>query len=296
MLDEKVFFSQVIQGHLTAALAEEKAVRRLKGVKGDIEPLHRMRVALRRLKSVLSDLKDVMSRRQLQIPVEGVKSLLGILGHARDMDTKIEFLEVLAAAPHAKAYAAGIREIIDELTEDRAEVQPKILKAFDRARREQAFRLIERLHPDLEAADITLDEWVKNRITVRLEKMLRWEPYVKKPRREKELHEMRIAAKNLRYCLENLEPLYGKQLLAYVKASMDVQASLGEVHNYDVWLGLLGILRASAGRSNRFSEALRFLRRECETSRAKAYADFLELWQAQKRARIWVKLDRFADA
>ena len=77
---------------------------------------------------------------------------------------------------------------------------------------------------------------------------------------------------------------------------MDVQASLGEVHNYDVWLGLLGILRASAGRSNRFSEALRFLRRECESSRAKAYADFLELWQAQKRARTWVKLDRFADA
>jgi CHAD domain-containing protein len=185
---------------------------------------------------------------------------------------------------------------MDELAEDRAEVQPKILKAFDRVRREQAFRLTERLHPDLEAADITLDEWAKNRITVRVEKMLRWEPYVKKSRREKELHQMRIAAKNLRYCLENLEPLYGKQLLSYAKAAMDVQAALGNVHNYDVWLGLLGILRASAGRSNRFSEALRFLRRECETSRAQAYADFLELWQAQKRARIWVKLDRFADS
>ena len=296
MLDEKIFFSQVIQGHLTAALAEEKEVRRLKGVKGDIEPLHRMRVALRRLKTVLSDLKDVMSRRQLQVPLEGVRSLLGILGHARDIDTKIGFLEVLAASPRAKAYAAGIRDIIDELTEDRAEVQPKILKAFDRARREQAFRLLERLHPDLEAADITLDEWAKNRITVRLEKMLRWEPYVKRSRREKELHLMRIAAKNLRYCLENLEPLYGKQLLPYVKAAMEVQASLGEVHNYDVWLGLLGILRASAARSNRFSEALRFLRRECETSRAQAYANFLELWQTQKRARVWVKLDRFADA
>jgi CHAD domain-containing protein len=255
-----------------------------------------MRVALRRLKSVLSDLKDVMSRRRLQVPIEGVKALLGILGHARDMDTKIEFLEALAVSPRAKAYAAGIREIMDELAEDRAEVQPKILKAFDRVRREQAFRLMERLHPDLEAADITLDEWAKNRITVRVEKMLRWEPYVKKSRREKELHQMRIAAKNLRYCLENLEPLYGKQLLSYAKAAMDVQAALGNVHNYDVWLGLLGILRASAGRSNRFSEALRFLRRECETSRAQAYADFLELWQAQKRARIWVKLDRFADS
>ena len=296
MLDEKVFFSQVIQGHLTAALAEEKAVRRLKGVKGDIEPLHRMRVALRRLKTVLSDLKDVMSRRQLEGPLEGVKLLLGILGHARDMDTKIEFLEVMAVSPRAKAYAAGIREIMEELAEDRAEVQPKILKAFDRARREQAFRMLERLHPDLEAADITLDEWAKNRVTVRLEKMLRWEPYVKKSRREKELHQMRIAAKNLRYCLENMEPLYGKQVLAYVKAAMEVQASLGEVHNYDVWLGLLGILRASAARSNRFSEALRFLRRECETSRAQAYVHFLELWQTQKRARVWVKLDRFADA
>jgi CHAD domain-containing protein len=293
MLDEKIFFSQVIQGHLTAALVEEKAVRL---AKDDIEPLHRMRVALRRLKSVLSDLQDVMLRRELELSRTGVKALLGILGHARDMDTKIEFLKMLAAAPEAKPYASGIREIIDELSEDRAEVQPKIVKAFDRARREKVFRAIEKLHPDLEAADITLDEWAKNRIAVRLEKMLRWEPYVKKPRRDKELHQMRIAAKNLRYCLENFEALYGKTLTGYAKAAMQVQSSLGEVHNYDVWLGLLEILRASSARSNRFSEALRFLRRECEGRRAKAYTDFVELWQAQKKLKLWVKLDRFADA
>ncbi len=293
MLDEKIFFSQVIQGHLTAALAEEKSVRR---PGADIEGLHRMRVALRRLRSALSDLKDVMPYRQLERPLEGVKSLLGILGHARDMDTKIAFLISLVATPGAKPYAAGIREIIDELTEDRAEVQPKIQKTVDRVRREKVFRLIEKIHPDLEAADITLDEWAKNRITVRLEKMLRWEPYVKKPRREKELHQMRIAAKNLRYALENFTPLYGSTLHPYAKAATDLQAALGQVHSYDVWLGLLGILRASAGRSNRFSEALRFLRRECEAARAKAYTDFVELWQAQKRARLWAELDRFADA
>ena len=296
MLDEKIFFSQVIQGHLTAVLDEEKAVCQLGGVKGNVEALHRMRVALRRLKSVLSDLRDVMPRRQLEIPIEGVKALLGILGHARDMDTKIEFLGALATNPRAKAYAAGIRDIIDELSEDRAEVQPKIHKAFVRARREKVFRAIERLHPDLETAEITLDEWAKNRVTVRLEKMMRWEPYVKKPRRERELHQMRIAAKNLRYCLENIEPLYGRSLAPYVKAAADVQAALGLVHSYDVWLGLLGILRASAGRSNRFSEALRFLRRECETARAQAHVDFVELWQAQKRARFWAKLDRFAES
>ncbi len=293
MLDEKIFFSQIIQGHLTMALDEEKAVRR---AKGDIEALHRMRVALRRLKSILSDIKDVMTRRQLQLPIEGVKALLGILGHARDMDTKIAFLRGMAAAPHAKAYAAGIREIIDEIAEDRAEVQPKIAKAFDRARREKVFRAIEKLSPDLAFAEITLDEWGKNRITVRLEKMLRWEPYVKKARRETELHQMRIAAKNLRYCLENLELLYGKKLAVHIKAAADVQAALGAVHSYDVWLGLLGILRASSGRSNRFSEALRFLRRECETARAAACADFVQLWQSQKRAKIWAKLDRFADS
>ena len=293
MLDEKIFFSQVIQGHLTAALAEEKYVRRLSD---DIEPLHRMRVALRRLKSVLSDLQDVMIRRDLELPRAGVKALLGILGHAREMDTKIAFLKILAAMPEAKAFTLGIHEIIDELSEDRAEVQPKIVKAFERVRREKALRAVERLHPDLEAADVTLDEWAKNRITVRLEKMLRWEPYLKKPRRDKELHQMRIAAKNLRYCLENFEPLYGKTLGVYVKAATQVQASLGEVHNFDVWLGLLEILRASATRSNRFSEALRYLRRECEARRVKAHADFIEVWKAQKAAKLWVKLDRFADA
>ncbi len=292
MLDEKIFFSQVIQGHLTTALAEEKALRR---PGADSEALHRARVALRRLKSVLADLKDVVPCRQLDRPLLAVKSLLGIMGHARDMDTKVAFLETLVVAPHAKPYAAGIQEIMDELTEDRAEIQPKILKAFDRVRRENGFRLVEKLHPDLESADITLDEWAKNRMTVRLEKMLRWEPYVKKPRREKELHQMRIAARNLRYTLENFDPLY-PVLQPYIKAATVLQASLGQVHNYDVWLGLLGILRASAGRSNRFSEALRFLRRECEASRATAYAAFVKLWQGQKSSRLWIKLDRFADA
>jgi CHAD domain-containing protein len=293
MLDERIFFAQVIQGHLTSAMAEEKEVRR--GFKSGPEPLHRMRVALRRLKSALSDLKDIVPRSSLDVPLDGVRLLLGILGHARDMDTKIDFLRALADQPRAAAYAAGIREIIDEMQEDRAEVQPKIIKALDRVRRDKSLRRIETLRPDLESADVTLDEWARNRIAVRLEKMLRWEPYVRKPRRVKELHEMRIAAKNLRYCLENLDSLYGGRLGPYVKAAMDVQAALGEVHNHDVWLGLLAILRASAGRSNRFSEALRFLRRECEAARARGYADFLALWQTQKRARVWARLDRFSD-
>ncbi|MBF0619181.1 MAG: CHAD domain-containing protein [Candidatus Omnitrophica bacterium] len=289
-MDDQEFFKTIISGHVKAVEKEWAAVR--KGT--DMEALHRMRVALRRLKSALADLRDVLSRRELDPALNGIKALLSLLGYARDIDTKAGFLDAVASFDRSKPYAKGIGEIAEELHEDRAEVQPKIMKALDRAKREQLFRRISKLKPLLAEGDITLDEWARNRITVRLEKMLRWEPYVKKPRRERELHEMRIAAKNLRYTIENLSGLYGKKLTRYAEEAMKVQRSLGEVHNYDVWLKLLDVLRESAGRGNRFCEALRFLRKECEQARTAAFGEFVALWAELKARKLWLKLDQFS--
>jgi CHAD domain-containing protein len=289
-MDEKTLFDKIVRRQVDAIAVEIQGVRK----QSDIEQLHRMRVALRRLKSALSDFKEVIPEKEYAPISVGMKKFLRALGQARDMDTKIAFLKKLATEQRAAPYRAGILEIIDELSEDRNEVQPKILKYLSRAQQRKILRPTLRLKPSLDYTDITLDEWAKDRILARLEKLFSLESYVRKPACVKELHEMRIAAKNLRYTLENLQALYGRRVFPFVLSAAKVQRALGELHNFDVWIGLMKILSDSSGREPSFRRAIPFLRKECERRRQEAYSDFVKLWAGLKKKKTWARLGFFA--
>lgn len=289
-MDEKTLFIRLVEKHIAAVEIEVKGVRSGK----DIEHLHRMRVNLRRLKSTLADHKESLPSREYQTAVANVKRLLRSLGQARDIDTKISFLLELAASPAGLKYREGLFEIIDELREDRQEIQPRINKDISRLHQHQVFKSIRRLKPSLEETGVTIDEWAKNNILERLEKMFSLEPYVRKAACVKELHEMRIAAKNLRYTLENFECLYGTKVKPFVFAAMKVQRALGDVHNFDVWLGLIRIFKDSSGRDASFRRAVNFLDDECTRRRADAYHDFVLLWSKLKKQKTWARLSFFS--
>ncbi len=289
-MNEREFFLKTVERHIAAVEAEVKGVRRNK----DVEHVHRMRVALRRLKSTLSDFKDVLTVREYEAAVVYVRKLLRALGSARDIDTKLECLRLLYAEDAAAPYRRGIIEIIDELAEDRGETQPKILKTITRMNQKQVFKAVLKLKPNLEDTGITLDEWAKSRVITRLDKLFSLEPFVRRPGCVKELHAMRIAAKNLRYNLENLEELYGRRVRPFAASAMRVQRALGQVHNFDVWLGLIRILKDSSGRDVEFRKAVNFLSKEFSSRRDVAYKDFLLLWDALKKKKAWARLGFFA--
>ncbi|MEZ5338430.1 MAG: CHAD domain-containing protein [bacterium] len=54
-----------------------------------------------------------------------------------------------------------------------------------------------------------------------------------------ELHDMRIAAKRLRYCFEFFEPLFADGFKAHLKQFKQLQDFLGEIHDCDVWVDYL---------------------------------------------------------
>jgi CHAD domain len=54
------------------------------------------------------------------------------------------------------------------------------------------------------------------------------------PEEEEALHDMRIAAKRLRYLLEITEPCFGKPAKKGAKVARDLQDLLGEIHDCDV--------------------------------------------------------------
>ena len=74
---------------------------------------------------------------------------------------------------------------------------------------------------------------------------------------------------------------------------MKVQNALGSVHSYDVWLGLLQILKDSSGRDAGFRKAVKFLDEECVARRAESYRAFLKLWGRLKKRKTWARLSFF---
>jgi CHAD domain len=73
-------------------------------------------------------------------------------------------------------------------------------------------------------------------IRVRLDELYSFMPKAGDPGEEKALHDMRIAAKRLRYILEITHPCFGPYAESAVKKVKDLQDVLGEIHDCDVLL------------------------------------------------------------
>jgi CHAD domain-containing protein len=91
-------------------------------------------------------------------------------------------------------------------------------------------------------------------------------------------HDMRIAAKRLRYVLEITESCFGAEAVAARRAARELQTVLGDIHDCDVILpraegieSLSGLLRS---------------RRELLLRR------FHDLWQAEASKGTWAALER----
>lgn len=73
----------------------------------------------------------------------------------------------------------------------------------------------------------------------RLADLYQWEHAVDTPDNTRELHDMRIAAKRLRYTFEVFEDVFPAASKAIVSELTRVQDELGELHDSDVMIALL---------------------------------------------------------
>ena len=89
-------------------------------------------------------------------------------------------------------------------------------------------RKVKKLDPDGPLA-----ENLARIVAVRIDELHSFDPAVRNPKAVRELHDMRIAAKRLRYILEMAEPVFGPPAKEGARHARRLQEVLGEIHDCD---------------------------------------------------------------
>ncbi len=165
--------------------------------------------------------------------------------------------------------------------------------------------------------DGTLADNLQRIVATRLDELCSFMPRARDPARIKALHDMRIAAKRLRYILEvGAEPCFGPYAQTAIKRAKDLQDLLGELHDCDVQLPRVRALqeelraadaleaRARAGDAPDLDptlasgtphadcwRGLETMAIYLEARRGLLFERFLELWQSLERDAFRARLE-----
>jgi len=113
-------------------------------------------------------------------------------------------------------------------------------------------------------------------VSIRLDELREFADHALAPDASDAQHDMRIAAKRLRYALEIFEPCLDEEATAARAAAKRLQSVLGDLHDCDLMLAKVEHIGSVA-------TALRARRR-------RLHRDFVELWQAEASKGTWAAL------
>lgn len=308
-LDEggQVYGAGVLLKHLDALAKEFEGVRQ---GGADIEYIHRMRVATRRLRATLPLFAESLPGRKSRVWLEQIRKLTSALGEARDADVQIEHLQEYLSLLSSAALRAGVERLLLRLRQKRAELQPQLVKALDRLGEQDTLgemrAALEPLAAKAESVYIhtqALYRHAHESIQPCLETFLGYDKIVPDPAKVAELHEMRIAAKRLRYTLEAFAPLYSGELKKWHTAIREAQDTLGTIHDCDVWLTLIPAyldeererVRAYYGHTRpypRLVPGVTSYGTVRKAEREDLHAQFVQSWKAWKDRNLWSGLEQ----
>lgn len=211
----------------------------------DPEGVHSMRVASRRLRSALRDFMPYLRKRALASVLKELRSIADALGEVRDQDVAIMALEKMTTSappefsPAFKLLVDSKKQLRDQAREDLKE----FLESSELKQLESDF--ITAVHEATatqrgHSSELTYIETSQAIILERLKEMEGLSSGLFQPFEIETLHEMRIAAKRLRYAVELFQQCWGRAITTYAKRIARIQTALGEVHDCDVWIENVG--------------------------------------------------------
>lgn len=300
----------VLLRHLQAMLVEEPGVRRGQ----DLEHIHRMRVASRRLRAALPLFESCFPARKTAAWGKALRRVTRSLGEARDVDVQIEALQKFLAATTMSQFIPGMRRLQVRWSQQRMELQKDVLKALDEMRESRIFEKMGTallpftlgVEPGAPPSH-SLYQLSEGAISARLAEFLSFEPFISQPEKVAELHQMRIAAKRLRYTLETFASLYPDGLSGKLTILRAAQELLGDIHDCDVWsLALPRFLEEEKqrviefygvqGPLNLLLPGVNAFMEDRLAVRSEKYQTFLRKWQNWKEKGTWAELSRITSA
>lgn len=215
----------------------------------DPEGVHSMRVASRRLRSALRDFLPFLRKRGLTSVQKRLKNLADALGDVRDQDVAIMALEVLEKKAPDNV-SPTLKQFIEMRKERREQARDALKLILDKTQLDQ-------LQSDFVAAvdgatamdgpkaaskpQISYLKMSRAVISDLLKELEKLSADVYKPFEVETLHDMRIAAKRLRYAVELFQSCWGRRSIGtYAKRAARVQTALGDLHDCDVWIESFG--------------------------------------------------------
>lgn len=264
----------------------------------DIEGVHDMRVASRRLRSALRDFHSLMRKREFKNFGKELKKVADALGNVRDQDVAIAALEDLK---NETAEHEEIKRGIEKLIEERNVIRDKARIALTETITAGTLTLLrEKLNEALRKAinedksqNRTFREAGNAIIKERQKEFLKLSRSIYTPFDINPLHDLRIAAKRLRYAMELFSVCFGEEMNSFAEEVSNMQGSLGELHDCDVWIEEMGnrlkrkskVLQTVENQERH--DAVIWLMSHFVKTRTKHYRAALDRWQN------WTK-DNFA--
>jgi len=218
----------------------------------DPEGVHAMRVCSRRLRCTLRDFSSYIQKRHLKSLPQRIKRVADALGLVRDQDVAIIALErlarqapaelsqdILAFVEARQAIREGARnQLIEVLDPDHLErLRSDFVEAIENA---TLISSPNKRSKQPQSTSLTYRKVARDIVLQRLEEMEKLSDSLFRPLKVAPLHEARIAAKNLRYCLELFEHCWGTPMSKMARKLAVLQSSLGKIHDCDVWIESFG--------------------------------------------------------
>ena len=274
----------------------------------DIEHIHQLRVYSRRIRSTLPLFSNCFSKKESTRWVNQIKKVTKSLGEARDSDVQIEKLQKFYETLENSQHRPGLKRLILRLQQKRGGLQKNVVKSLESLTKSQVLEEMEIKTEsylvqkgEIYRFSLSLYQMSYKVIQDKLAVLRSFDPLIYDPENVKELHEMRIAAKNLRYTMEIFIPLYQSGLKPAISHIKEAQDILGDIHDFDVWTDWLpGFLEEERKRTikyhghqgpmNLLLPGINFFEEHCRKEREKLYQGYITKWDRWKNEEIWENL------
>ncbi len=257
----------------------------------DIEGVHQMRVAIRRLRSALRDFSPLMKSQLLKESKKELKQLADTLGRARDQDVEIAVLKKLCEIAKKERIKSAIEKKIEKRRTMREKTQTLLTEILNESALESLQKKFSKAIDEVvqkNETTYTVKEVGREVISRSLQEFCDLSSSLYNPFNREKLHELRIAAKRLRYAIELFTVCWDEQISPFAKGITDMQTYLGELHDCDIWMENLS--RRLNKKTVKKSRADFWLLSKFTKSRIKNYRAAIRLWGKWQKNKFIKKL------